>query len=901
VYRVAFKIADAYVAVTLQDDGIEDELKTRMGAAGSEAGAAAGQSLGQELKDAAEQAGDEAGQTLADRTVTAVEDQVTDSKEKLSDTGREVGEDVGAGIGDGLSDGVEPGLKDVDEKTKTSTEDTGKSAGDGMSKAIVAALIGAAAIGPAAILTGMSAAVDGVTAYALKGNAAIAASYTALGKDAEDALSNAAAPAAGTLLAAVTSLEGAVNNLRPQLKSLFVDAEPDITSLTSGVEGLAGNVMPGLSAAVSGSQDIVSDFANELPTAGSGISGFFQGLTEDSATTGAGFASALGTVSNLLNTTGHVAGDVSTAISADLLGIDPIINTTTSAIRALASPETVGSVAGLFGAMKLDPSISSGLGKAADGMLSLSEKAAGGGAAMEAVSGASLKMASGLDSAASVMGGPWGLAIGAGVGLLSGLVGSMIQAQHATDALTLSQEGLQQAIAKDLDTAGATTAQYVLQQDTANGLAAAAQAAGVSMATYTQAVFGNTDAQQKVTDASNKTAAAQQKQADAATAGSQATGKYASDLQDANDAANAAPYDKAVAAQNQLTSSMKAQAAQITQQINDQEKLDAATNTLNNTTAIFQATMKSGYQTLVASAQQSADSSIAALNLGSSQTTLSQQLEKGVAAYTEATAGATGYQAVLNSLNGTAMSSAQAQTSLNQDLLNAQTSWAQNSYSLDQSTQAGINNAEAAQQAAAAIQTVAVSTYQSTGSMNQANSVIQQQVQAYVDATGATGTAKQAIISYIQSLIQIPSNVNTNVNANTAPAQQTLENFVTWGNGQTVTVQVNAGGATNLLGAPHRATGGTAQAGRAYIVGDGGKEEVFVPATDGYIYPSVSAGMRAIGAKPGAGAAIATSGGMTAQGAGGLTANFYYSGQHLPDGVQRAEMMRDLASVGAFG
>ncbi|HEY3867611.1 MAG TPA: hypothetical protein VGM10_04655 [Actinocrinis sp.] len=259
---------------------------------------------------------------------------------------------------------------------------------------------------------------------------------------------------------------------------------------------------------------------------------------------------------------------------------------------------------------------------------------------------------------------------------------------------------------------------------------------------------------------------------------------------------------------------------------------------------------------------------------------------------------------MLNSLNGTAMSAAQAQTSLDQDLLNAQTSWSQNSYSLDQSTQAGINNAQAAQQAATAIQAVGVSTYQSTGSMNQANAVIQQQIDAYVAATGATGQAKTAIEEYINPLIKIPANVNTNVNANTAPAQQQASDLVAQVDQMQATINVgaNIGGVTNLLGVAHRATGGTAQAGRAYVVGDGGQEEMFVPSTDGYIYPSLASGMRAIGASPGAGGGLPTTAGRPVQGAGaGLTANFYYSGPHMPDGVQRAVMMRDLASVGAIG
>ena len=726
------------------------------------------------------------------------------------DDALKAGQQAGQEFSDAVVDEGEarllPGL---DAAATSAGEKAGQDGGEGMSKLMVAAMAGIGAVGAPVLLAGMGAAFTGITALALKSNAAVGASYGQLGKDASDALTQATAPLAGIMLEDVNSLDQSVKGLEPDLQNLFAAAGPDLDSFTTGIEGLAANALPGMTSALSGSQSIVSDFAQALPGLGSNLGGLFDGLTRDSSATGMGLQSLIGTAGNLANTLGTVLGSSASAASSALLAIDPVVNTVSTAIRGIATPSTVGAIAGAFGAMKLDPSISSGLGSLSTGMLNISEKTAGLSGGLDAVSSGALKMSSGLDSAASVMGGPWGAAIGAGIGLAAGLASSLIQAQHASEALTLSQQGLQQAIAKDNDTAGSATAAYVLQQDTANGLASAAQAAGVSMATYTQAVFGNVQAQQQVTDASTKTAAAQQKQADAATAGATASGKYASDLQDASAAANAEPYDKAVAAQNQLTSSMKAQAAQIAQQISDQEKLTAATNTLNSTQSIFSATMKEGYQSLVASATQSADNSVAALNLGSSQTQLSMSLETGIAAYDQSTAAAQGYSTELQSLNGTAMSQAQAQTTLAQDLLNAKTSWAQNSYSLDESTQAGINNSEAAQQAATAIQAMGTATYQSTGSMNQANAVIQQQIEAYVAETGATGQAKDAIDTYINSLIKIPTGpITTTVNTDTGPAVQTVKNLVQWGNDQVVTVTVDAGGATNLLSSHGYAAGG---------------------------------------------------------------------------------------------
>jgi TP901 family phage tail tape measure protein len=50
-----------------------------------------------------------------------------------------------------------------------------------------------------------------------------------------------------------------------------------------------------------------------------------------------------------------------------------------------------------------------------------------------------------------------------------------------------------------------------------------------------------------------------------------------------------------------------------------------------------------------------------------------------------------------------------------------------------------------------------------------------------------------------------------------------------------------------LFGAEPRSTGGPVTAGSPYIVGDGGRPELFVPRQSGYVFPSVGAGMAAMG------------------------------------------------------
>jgi hypothetical protein len=83
-----------------------------------------------------------------------------------------------------------------------------------------------------------------------------------------------------------------------------------------------------------------------------------------------------------------------------------------------------------------------------------------------------------------------------------------------------------------------------------------------------------------------------------------------------------------------------------------------------------------------------------------------------------------------------------------------------------------------------------------------------------------------------------------------------------------------------LPDAQHRAQGGPAQAGQPLIVGDGGRAEVFVPQSDGYVYPSLDEGRQAV-AGSGAGASA------------GVTVNFY--GTQYPSVEQLAALHRELA------
>lgn len=277
---------------------------------------------------------------------------------------------------------------------------------------------------------------------------------------------------------------------------------------------------------------------------------------------------------------------------------------------------------------------------------------------------------------------------------------------------------------------------------------------------------------------------------------------------------------------------------------------------------------------ILQSADSAAIAAMAQLNLGDATTLVQEALYGAVDAYGRAAAGASGYKTVVDDLNGVQMTFDQAQNTLAQDMLNAEKSFKASGESLDLNTAAGVANRQALVSASQAIIAMGVAQYETTGDLNSANGTIQQQIDAYVKATGATGKARDAILAYLEQITKIPPNVSTTATANTAqataavsdlgifalgeidninntwikpvvdptPAQQqmiALSSFISseidYLNTQPISPPVNAGTGGRALSG--RAGGGPVEAGHAYMVGENREPEVFVAGADGYITP----------------------------------------------------------------
>lgn len=685
---------------------------------------------------------------------------------------RQAGDGIGKDLGEGLSNGVEPGLDDADRKIKDKAgqagKDAGNAAGQGMSPLIISAIAGAATIGGPLLLAGIGGAMVGATALVLKQNQVISADFQKVGKDAGTMVQSATAPLTGELHAALTQTDQQITGLQPEFKSLFSGALPDITAVTSGLTGLVGGVLPGLSQAVTGGQVIVSDFSKALPALGQNVGGFFSGLVHDANIQGQALNQTIGALGSTVRTAGSLIGSASAAASTDLLALTPVINGLNTAIRAVASPATVGGVTGLFGAMKLGSGIQSGLLSGAEGLSKVADKAEEAGGVVGKLSGAAGGASGALAKMAGIAGGPWGLAIGAGIGLVSGLVAALSNADDATKAITVDQAALSAAVAKDGATAGDATSAYIAAQAQLSGLADEAKNAGVPLDLLTQAAIGNKQALSEVVTATGHANEAQRQSQLAGSLLVTGQGELNNAMSTGVNRLNESTVstNTLTVANQQLLNSVRAQAQQVADAITKQSDLNAAMIELNSTTNIFNATLSAEYQKLQLKAQTTGQNAAAALNLGTNQAALNMSLADAVQQYTQATDGANGYQSVLTALNGTTNQLLGSEASFTLALAGVAQAVSSNGHSLDVNNDKGAQNIQTFTQLAASAQKAADAVYQNevntkgaTVAYTDANAKLAAEKQAFIDAADKAGFNKGQVQALANELFQLPKSI----------------------------------------------------------------------------------------------------------------------------------------------
>lgn len=854
-----FKIASAYVSVSPDDTGFEPELRRQIEAATDRVEAKVGLRLN-----------NDAVVSLNEDVLAAIDLATEDAKAKVGlglrgDAVEALDADVKAGVD----------LVEEDAKVKVSVDPkSSKDVQDGMSRLIVGGIAAGAALAPGLILSAASIATVGLGALVLKSNRDIQAEYQKLAGDVGTTLAQATAPLVPAVEASLVSVDGMVKQVAPDIKSLFTDAEPDLYTFTQGVDQAAEQFLPRFAQAVSNSRGIVTDFSNGLGALGAGAGNFFTGLTTDAQASGRGIQDFERLTGTALGTAGQVIGSFSAAASTALDAIVPAADGVLTVLDKLANPATIGAGAGALGAKMFGSNIQSGLQSVSNGLLKVAANSDGAGGLLGKVSGAAASSSLGLSQMADVMAGPWGIAIGAGVGLLGGLVSSFRDSGAAASDFTA-------AIAQDSGQVGSNTEAVIQQTLAKQNLSDLNQQLGFDNATLIAYAAGDQTAQIEVTDAYNAKIAAMVSAQQQETRYGEVTKASGVDTNNQSAALAQAKMRldqvtsavaQAIAQQNEQTASLLAaqKATNIfTQQVNAQKLAlqQSAQTALVNATALNQSLPVQGELTN------------AAINAS--------------LAYQQTATAAQAYTSALDALYGKYGDATAAQASFTTQLSNLKGQITSGKDAVDASTAAGAKNITAFQGVAQAAETYSEKLFQQTGSADQANTALRESAQKMDDAARQAGLTKTQVQELNKELFGVPNVKDIKIALDDTGAEETLSKFLKKINTSVGTVKIYATPSGSAVGNLHgdvatHAAGGFAPYNEPAIFGEEGPE-IGYPVRGGMqIIPAAQTAQIRAGNAPMPG---------TAQAPPPIT--FVYNGPRNPDVETWAMMKRDLG--GMFG
>lgn len=731
----------------------------------------------------------------------------------FEDAGKKIVDDIGQGLTQELPDKVEKPIKDSGKKA-------GAGFASGMSPLLLSAFAGAAAIGPAALLAGTGIAVAGIGALISRSNADVQSEYKTMSASISKDLQNAVAPLAPSIVSSMAQVDAAVTKLTPLLRQTFADAAPDLGVFTQGVTGLAGNALPGLRDAIDQSRGIVSGFSESLPMLGTGVGNFFTGLTTNSQSTERGLVDFVSVASNALGTLGHVAGSAAAALSTDFAAITPVLNGALTAIDAVANPATIGALTGLGAAMKFDPAISRGIQGVSNSLTGVAAKLDGSTGLLGRAGGTAEKAASGFGKMADVMGGPWGIAIGAGVGLLGGLVSNLTQGVASVSDFTA-------AVQADNGVVGASTTAIIQKKLATLDLSTAQKDLGVSESTLIAYAGGDKAAQDQVR-------AAYTAKMNALDQSTKITEQNKNVTEDSAIAAKA----QANELQNVMGSVedvTNAVAGAVAQQ-NEQNKAYLAAT---RSAGIFAGMVGTATTALQTQANQQAINTVAALQLGAGQEQLDKQLSDAFQAFSLATGASSAYKSSLDALYNKYADYSQAQATFTEQLDAAAKALVAGKDAVDLNTDAGAKNFTTLNQLSQANEQVAESFIKQGGSVEDADKKLQAGAVAIDNMARKAGFSADQVSQLNMELYGTANikDIHVNIGADTSAAINAVNNTLRYIDGQVAYVQVQAvgGGAGGrqllahggAVGASHAMEGGAR--GNIVTVGEHGIEDVRLP------------------------------------------------------------------------
>jgi hypothetical protein len=826
------------------------------GAAG--AGDALAEQIGVEMQPGIASAGEQAGESLKEAIL-----------EGASGLGDALGADLGSGISQGASIGADGGAAEIEramQSVASDLEQEGEDAGvryvQGLQRGLSSVNVPAGGMSLDELLSGGK----GPDEFVQDPNDP----YRTVRQSALEAEQAARESTEGLLASEAQALRG-TQDYDVQLLATFEE-------IYRGGAGLSDQLATAMTLAFQGIEADTSAFtATELRL----FTEFFQTLESEGDQAALDLATRMSIVTNpeLFNT--------------DLIG---------QGLSSVGKPMAGAGAAGATGTASL-----SGLGDMHAAQLAAENAAAAATELGTAEQGAEAA-AGGLGAA---MGGPlmWGLL---GVASMLPMVTSLFNnSSQATQAYAQQQQQLQQAISQDSDMIGANTVATIANQISTSGAADTLKGYGISLTDATSAIAGVHSAQKDVNSVLNEQIdnlqsliqeqsahsqgvntdiEAERQQIEQLQVTKEAMAQLEQDTIDAvqhdNDLAQATlNAEQAIGVFNvQVRAGVLAleQQAQ-TQKIN----ADALASYDMTLTSSSQAYTDAVHNQDIALADNAIKARINADALNASlppQAQLSTEAITAALAYQQASTATSLYTSSLTALYGQygQTSNAEAAATIAIDNLTGKITTGKNA--VDLMTDAGSKNFQIFNQAASAAETYAEKVYQQTGDTEQANQVLQTFAGKLDTAASKAGLTKDQIHQLNEELFGVQNASDITIKVDDSQARQEMNAFSDFVQGEidsmnnsVVVPTINRG----LHGISARASGGPVQAGQVYITGEK-QPELFVPESDGYIYPSLEEGRKALAGT-------------------GMSVHFNYYGTQQPTHEQRADMLRELAVAAGVG
>lgn len=264
----------------------------------------------------------------------------------ISGGGSSGGGKDGSSLLGGLAGGAGPGMTGAPGGLSSGTT-TALIGGIGSALATLPALAGVVGTGIGVALIG------GAVAAAVKGSPALKAQFTAIGKDAQAMLQQAAAPLLPAISKVLDQVPALLKSIQPQLASVFSAIAPQIQSIFTGLipiingvlgimkaaapafgpvlvglESLIASILPGIQTVITAMVPFLQQFAGILTTLGKNLGSFFAAAAPAIGASMQVLGTLLNLVGALLPAVMQIAGAFATALA-------PVLTQFGNAIKAM--------------------------------------------------------------------------------------------------------------------------------------------------------------------------------------------------------------------------------------------------------------------------------------------------------------------------------------------------------------------------------------------------------------------------------------------------------------------------------------------------------------------------------------------------------------------------------------